>query len=680
MYDEFVEINLDSRTKSEEETPGIHNGDAQKRTEKSQKHLECLAFAQIYETTSEKKTLMDDTTMFLAFAITGILLIGASANPFQSFQPSPQDNVTTRHAYFPLDYSRDSLQIPSAWQADDGDGVFDLVVVGGGSAGAYAVKRIHQEFQRLNLSMPKVALIERTSIIGGRLQSALGPGSLGLAVPSGDLPLQEYGGMRVDAVHHPLVYGELLEYGKQLVGDACRPPGTCDNPNNCCPDLFVPMDVGTIRFSSSKEDRSILNQSSVYQKSESYALDAFGNAIKLYSLEDIREGRGSPFDKCVQMILAGSTFAKSNTTFADMRWDDAVEEMCGARCAEMPGLCALCQQFPGKTKVLGPMTCTGYDEPISSTRSFTEFATEVLNIDGGTHLFILRGGYQRFVQSLLFGRGDIPVAPLFQYELAGVSVGGEELGPRVKKHIKNLKKHRGNVPIPQTSFSRNKNLTLTLADGSRLESRAVLLTMLPFDLVNIRGFEAWEHILKKATTPVNAVKIVIGWNDPAKSPTSILGMSPCTSERGCERLILEGKFLRQVWLWDEKTVLLYNMGGFRETETTSKMMRFARRHGMDAFIDEIMSDFHRTIGVALPRPDWARVKEWPDGTILTSWAAKSPPSVSEYLSMPAGPHIPLFYANSEAAKNDSNHGWVEGAFEMVEDVLPRLIQALTTRP
>jgi len=71
-----------------------------------------------------------------------------------------------------------------------------------------------EEFQRKNQEPPKIALFERTDLLGGRLQSGYASGALGLSVAprlpnnAEGLPLQEYGGMRIDPYRYPLIFNK----------------------------------------------------------------------------------------------------------------------------------------------------------------------------------------------------------------------------------------------------------------------------------------------------------------------------------------------------------------------------------------------------------------------------------------------------------------------------------------
>ena len=62
-----------------------------------------------------------------------------------------------------LDYSCDSLNMPSAWNyAPREDQVYDLVIVGGGASGVYMANRLVEEFKKQGQPPPVIALAERS--------------------------------------------------------------------------------------------------------------------------------------------------------------------------------------------------------------------------------------------------------------------------------------------------------------------------------------------------------------------------------------------------------------------------------------------------------------------------------------------------------------------------------------
>lgn len=217
-------------------------------------------------------------------------------------------------ALYSLNYDCDSLFAPTAWQKkrpkiSPTDADYDLIIVGGGIGGAYMASRLAQEFKKKGQDVPKIALFERTEVLGGRLQSGFGTGSLGLGVSPRQTdvrgaPLQEYGGMRIDPFRFPLIYTEVIEEGKRIYGeDACQGLDKCDprKQSNCCDVMLRRMDVGHVRFATASPDMGILSDSKVTERSETYEVLEDETVSHTYSLEDIANGIGTPFDRCMQI-------------------------------------------------------------------------------------------------------------------------------------------------------------------------------------------------------------------------------------------------------------------------------------------------------------------------------------------------------------------------------------------
>lgn len=140
-----------------------------------------------------------------------------------------------------LDYSCDSLNMPSSWNLAREDEVYDLVIVGGGASGVYMANRLVEEFKKQGQPPPVIALAERSNDVGGRLMSARGSGGLGLAVDqldaeSKNIPPEEYGGMRIDPYRYRLVWDKIIEFGKAIYGeDQCLSFEDCmEESVNCC--------------------------------------------------------------------------------------------------------------------------------------------------------------------------------------------------------------------------------------------------------------------------------------------------------------------------------------------------------------------------------------------------------------------------------------------------------------
>ena len=80
-----------------------------------------------------------------------------------------------------------------------------------------------------------------------------------------------------------------------------------------------------------------------------------------------------------------------------------------------------------------------------------------------------------------------------------------------------------------------------------------------------------------------------------------------------------------------------------------------------------MEQFHEVTGLDIENPDYAKIKPWPAGS-LVSWTASNNQTTTFALSLarPLGEDVPVFYGNSEITADGGLHGWTEGALEMVE--------------
>lgn len=202
-----------------------------------------------------------------------------------------------------LDFACNSLMMPQGWQKSNTDGSYDLAIVGGGIGASYLAYRLQESFSANNEKLPKIALFERTERLGGRLVSEYGPGALGLSViprdgaeASSALPLQEYGGMRVDPYRYPLVFNTAVKIGKELSSALDLKCETVEEAGAEaeCPLMFVRMNVENVRFSTTSKDLGPLLANATY------------NTVTTneYCPQDIKTGSGSPFDKCIQLVVS----------------------------------------------------------------------------------------------------------------------------------------------------------------------------------------------------------------------------------------------------------------------------------------------------------------------------------------------------------------------------------------
>lgn len=430
-------------------------------------------------------------------------------------------------------YACDSIQLPGTWQNPGaGSEEFDVVIVGGGASGVYMAHRLLDVFKKNNQTVPKIALLERTQWIGGRLMSAQGAGGLGLAVngnkASEDFPPQEYGGMRIDPYRYRLVFEKIIETGRALFGDdKCLRGEECTQESeNCCEAMLTRMEVGDIRYSTTRTDLGILSNSSVFTPSQVYSVgnDGFKNRANIDDLEEsVASGKGSPYDNCVQIVLLAELYtqATKNTPFL---WKDLVVELCDNCDRAIPGTCDICNKFPGKSKVNGPISCLGYDPPTDTVPAHAIFNLfkEVTNADLRTHLYLVKEGLQRFLQGLLLVDDTIAVAPIFNKQLTSISLeSGENPQELSQKQVKSI---NYDEPMPRMLPSPS-TLSLAFADGSIIRAKAAVLTMLPFDMPQIDGLQPWNETISEVLEPKQAIKLVLGWENSEDAPEAKLGMN-----------------------------------------------------------------------------------------------------------------------------------------------------------
>ena len=606
------------------------------------------------------------------------------------------------------DYSCDSLDMPSAWNLSPDDQVYDLVVVGGGASGVYMVNRLVEEFKRQGQPVPKIAMVERTNVVGGRLMSARGSGGLGLAVrgldtETTDIPPEEYGGMRIDPYRYRLVFDKIIEEGQALYGkDKCLSVDDCKEDSvNCCPDLLFRMEVGNIRYGASPGQGSLdvlgpllgnASLSNLGVPSQTYIVEDIGNgdfkSEKVNLTEVIAAGVGSPYDKCKQLVSLADALVDSDSSLKDATWKVVVDKVCSS---SNQATKALCEAFPGDAKYSAPISCSGYDNFNGTTAPYAAVSgltNEVTNEDLGTHLYVLKMGTQRFLQGLMYVNGTITVSPMYGKELVAVEVDGESPTADAEAQIGRIDV---NTPLEgfDTAASASGStevLTLKFSDGSSIRAKNAFLTMLPFDLPRIGGFEPWEKKIEESLSPSMAVKLVMGWENPEDAPPARLGLKSCAGDGTCQRVIMdgpssEGWMVRQLWMWGPDTVMVYNVAGDptkQEFTAAKNMIQLGTEEGMDALVKTVMEQINLVANLSEPivTPTWARIKPWPAGSI-TGWRnAAEGANIATYLERPLGTDVPVFYGNSEAAPDTSEHGWIQGGWNMVEDSLPALAKRL----
>eukprot|EP01079_Euglenida_sp_SAG-EU17-18_P008552 gene8552-7806_t len=347
--------------------------------------------------------------------------------------------------------------------------------------------------------------------------------------------------MRVDPGLYPLIYNRIVYTARLRFGtDTCLPLDQCPGypQTNCCPDMLTRMEVGSIRYVTLDPDASAwMRSSTVETASETYKTDANGVAVQSYSLEDIADGVGSPYDTCIQLVIAAQAYydttagADGQPLPADGLFLTAMNEMCApAACASssIAGLCALCDKFEG-TQAPAVVSCSGYDLDVNTVpfNTMIGLTAEVTNSEKNSNLFLLNIGFQAFAVGLLNGpvwtpNSDDPFLNRFKDRSAVVS-------PQFGKQLESVTALHAGAPVANTSqlvdeqiqgtsSASSDGVRLSFADGSATTSKAVYLSMLPYDLAHLEDFGDWSHAYDEvAPDIVGAVKVVFGWSNTSEA-------------------------------------------------------------------------------------------------------------------------------------------------------------------
>ena len=464
------------------------------------------------------------------------------------------------------------------------------------------------------------------------------------------------------------------------------------------------MEVGNIRYGADPAPRSqeelgpLLGNSSVSNlsvPSELYSVELINNNGDFRSQqknvsEAIANGIGSPFDKCLQLVYIAVEQVKENPSLESGTWKEVIDKACDST---DPGVQELCAQFPGDSKYNAPTSCAGYDNFPGLTAPYAAISglvNEVTNAKLGTHLYMIKMGLQRFLQGLLYVNGTVPISPLFGKELVSVEVNGTSPVADARSQVSSINvdtlMEGSGTASSANSINSAGALTLKFSDGSSVKAKNAFLTLLPYDLPRIGGFEPWEETLQNNMSPSMAVKLVMGWEDAAEAPAARLGLKSCAGDGTCQRVILDGPadenwLVRQVWMWSNDTVMVYNVAGDPTKQgptAANNMITLGTEEGMDVLVKTTMEQINKVANLEKPiaMPTWARIKPWPAGSI-TAWNnATQGKNIASYIERPLGASIPVFYGNSEAAPNSDEHGWIQGGWNMVEDNLPALAKSM----
>jgi len=611
---------------------------------------------------------------------------------------------------------------PSVWQKTncfelkESEAVYDLALVGAGIGGAYVANQLRNTSEKHTNT---IAMFEASDNVGGRLLSAFQAGALGSPVRpfnnETNVVPGEYGGMRISPAY-PLVFEQVRllweKYfrNEELYPNAICTPSFCRQPENmkhCCEGLLIPMNVGFVKYHSTREELGKFLMSATLKDPD----PLYNSSGAFYNLDDIKNHKiYSPYVQCA-LLAVGVNHLINEAGVGNA--DNAVEGFKKA-CTEplcskvfqdgSKKFCEMCAQFKGAANAA--VSCSGYDTGPDHQRTgdVIGLMDEVVNVNGTTTLYLFTVGYQRLAQELLQGTkphvtnrnkySTVDIAPHFRKKLVAIGVGPGKFKHAVKR-ARELAKDQVGLLTGRKEMARKGPygpIRLKFDDGSLTTSSLAYLSMLPYDAVDkIDGLEPWRDSVHDVLSPVSISKGIIAWEN--FSLAKKLGFKPCvqilkeTAGRGtCDRIILDGnhhgenaQVIRQAWLWDYKQIMFYQVGGAEEPATTG--INLATKYGTEAFVESAIKDLQAAVdeyGIKIPPPEWVRLKQWPKGSICLNWAnsKKEGKAFSNIFRRPFGNMTDIWYGNSEMAADGSLHGWAEGALDMAVVNLPEMMEQL----
>lgn len=571
---------------------------------------------------------------------------------------------------------------PSAYILQDGKDnhfEYDLAIIGGGVQAAYLVNELMK-----TKPDAKIAVFEKGNHMGGRLMSAYGAGALGLGVndPSMKTPPPEYGGMRIDPAGHWLVWDAIEEVVKHDYPDMrCGRKGQTKiapiDPNlydkfseedrtfgtvGDCDDYMVKMTTAEMRYA-------------VNEKADPAN---FGEYLMGARMDD----DGAIHATCLSMIGHTQTYIDGYMTAQEQTentLDQAVNQACTNCVKVSQEFCDICAKFPQPGKNL--VSCIGYDDltqvPVASSIVDAAVVTgqgkyncqkNQGSTDNCANLYLFRYGAQAFAQSLL--NINKAVGPIYGKNLVSVSIEGQDVKSLAAKQANSVAGSKDNQKSETPTAT--GRVSLRFGDNSVAVAKAVYMTMLPFDMIEVDGLEAWTKPMFEGMLPFGATKLFISWADGM--PKAI---SDATKSGGV-RLVTDGdragQMARQIFFWDENTILVYQTAPMDNDLPANVMQQMIQNEGMDQMIGGTMAQLQSAFRTEFRKPTWARVKAWGNGALSyyrpgCGTLKADPIAFQSRVQRPLGQEMPVFYGSSEISAGGGGSqgtGWVMGSFMEVQ--------------
>lgn len=613
---------------------------------------------------------------------------------------------------------------------------YDLAIIGGGVGGAYVLNTVRKSMTPEKFNKLKIGIFEKTNHIGGRLISNWEPASLAQTDYKVEHPM-EYGGMRVSPVDHFLVWDALEEVARAKGLMCARNNSTGTNSANDSMEKIPPLrdvlDEDKIPFknlgrTSACDEFMVLQHTHRLRYFTSY--EKASETARSSSLFD----NGDITEECLGLTQIPQLYQKENNWPAGYSLAKAIDFSCQKdECMKITektlpsklSACDYCDKFRTANNVypIGDqfVSCMGYDS-VGETEAGAGLATAsfmvgrgggncLTTIDSALHgkdtpncksLYFWRQGAQQFTKDLMnlnnmrasttTVSAVAPFGPSFNKKLVGLTYGDDEstrnLAVQQARKTQDAK-GKGTVYTKQGGNKLTGKVQLDFEDGSRVNAKAVYLTLMPYDLYKLPTLAPWRDPIRQAIDSGFAQKLFMQWNEGL--PKLLLN----STKGGTIRLILDGTpgetLARQVFMWDERSILVYDVAASMHDENgtiqdKSKKQAAIAMHdllresgkgkGLQAVADKITMQLRVAHGVpkgdpdnVFPTPTYVGTKEWKDGSLghyhskCGKVNCETPEAFETLLQRPLGKDAPVFYGNS--AMNPRQGGWIQGSLEEV---------------
>lgn len=230
----------------------------------------------------------------------------------------------------------------------------------------------------------------------------------------------------------------------------------------------------------------------------------------------------------------------------------------------------------------------------------------------------------------------------------------------------------------------NGNVKLGFSDGSTVLAKNVYITVAPSQFGNIKGLDHLKPMVDENLVWGSGTKIFLNWAEPW---WKALGLTT-------GRSVINHPLVRQVFYWDDNTLLLYTAGfvsdpkaefqtpdgttrdclpSLTECEYASDIIRKGAVTDMKTLIDELVAVLSVTHGIEVPQPEYTRYKYWPN--LWAIWGTGSnKEAVYEAVRRPLGNDVNVWFGSSMISETQ---GWGEGSIQQAQASIDEIVASLS---